>query len=193
MASSPASSARASGPGRIPAPIISPRSTSLVVATPSSTNDTASANALSWKRSTTVISAVAASISAPVCVVALAGLLPELAGLHQLPHQRVDVEAVAVAGLQMLGDVEHRVQPEQVGQEEGPHRGHLRPGDLLVDLLRGAAALLLIAPDLGRRGVQHPVDHEPGVLAAANRILADLHGEVGRRLGRLLGGVVALD
>ena len=59
---------------------------------------------------------VAASISASVRVVALAGLLAELAGLDQLLHLRVDVEAVAVAVVQVLGDVQDRVEPEQVAR-----------------------------------------------------------------------------
>ena len=89
--------------------------------------------------------------------------------------------------------MQHGVQAEQVGEEEGAHRRHLGVGDLLVDLLGGAPALVLVAPDLRGRRVQDPVDDEPGLLAAADRVLADLHGEVGSRLRRLLGRVLPLD
>src|SRR4051794_10906271 len=121
MASSPAPSARATGPGRVPPPLILPRSASFLPAAPSSTTLTASTNAFNWKRSTTVIEsvAVAASISASVFVVAVTGLLAELSGLDEVLHLRVHVEAIAIALLQVLGDVQHGVQAEEVGEVEG--------------------------------------------------------------------------
>src|SRR5205823_6783642 len=175
--------------GRMPAPIIMPISMSLRLATPSSRTRQASANAFREKRSTTLPAAfrdacaVACSISlTPVVVEALAGLLSEVPRRHQLLHLGRDVEPIAVGLLQVLGDVQDGVEPEQVAQVEGPHRRHLRVRDLLVDLLCGASGLVLVAPDLAGRRVENPVDHEARHLDTPNRVLADLLSEVDGRL-----------
>src|SRR4051812_26039042 len=93
----------------------------------------------------------------------------------------------------MLGDVQHRVEAEQVGKEERAHRHRARLLDHLVDLLDVEALLGDGLPDLGGGRVEDAVHDEPGRLAAADRLLADLLGEVVGDLRRLLRGVLALD
>ena len=93
----------------------------------------------------------------------------------------------------MLGDVKHGVEPEQVGEEEGAHRGDLGGRDRLVDRLQGQALLFLGAPDLADRRHQDPVDDEAGDLAADDRLLADRLREVVGGGGGLLRGVVSDD
>src|SRR5262245_27628437 len=97
----------------IPAPAIIPRSISRSEATPSSSTRQLSTSALSVNRST--MSWV--SVSAAVLIEALPGLGAQVAGRDQLLHPPVHEEALAVGLLQMLGDVQHRVEPEQVGEE----------------------------------------------------------------------------
>src|SRR3954466_10122750 len=177
MTSSPASSAREKGPGRMPPPIIIPISMSLAEATPSSSTRQDSTRVFRPIRSTSV--SVTSAGSVPVLIEPLPGLLAELSGLDELLHLRRHVEALAIALLEVLGDVQHRVEPEQVGQEERAHRDGARVLDHLVDLLDVEALLLGHAPDLRPSGVQDAVHHEPGNLAAANRGLADRLGEVG--------------
>src|SRR5207302_5426242 len=116
--SRPRSSARANGPGTTPAPAIIPISTSLVPAIPSSTTRQASTSALSWERSTRV--SVACDVVLAVLIEPLPGLLTVVPGLDQLLHGGRDVEPVAEAVPQVLGHVEHRVEPEPVRQEERP-------------------------------------------------------------------------
>ena len=60
----------------------------------------------------------------------------------------------------MLGDVQHRVEAEQVDEEERAHRRDVGGGDRLVDLLDREALLLLGAPDLADGRVEDPVDDE---------------------------------
>ena len=93
----------------------------------------------------------------------------------------------------MLGDVEDRVEAEQVGEEERPHRRDLGGRDRLVDRLQREALLLLGAPDLADRRHQDPVDDEAGHLAADDRLLLDRLGEVVGDRGGLRGGVLAGD
>src|SRR5437763_5721479 len=131
--SSPCSSARANGPGMMPAPAIIPMSMSLMPATPSSSTRQASTSAFSPKRSTSV--PVADSVA--LLIEALSCLLAEFARLDQLLHLRRHVEAVAVRLAQVDGHVQDGVEPEQVGQEERAHRRRLRVGHDLVDLLNG--------------------------------------------------------
>src|SRR5437763_3085185 len=120
--SRPRSSARAKGPGRMPAPIIIPISMSLAEASSSSRTRQDSTSALSVKRSTSVsVASLAAVLIEP-----LPGLLTEVPGVHELLHPLGDVEAVAVALVQVLGNVQHGVQAEQVAQAEGPHARRLR-------------------------------------------------------------------
>src|SRR4051794_27392410 len=191
ISSSPRSSAAANGPGMIPAPIIMPMSMSLIAATPSSTRRHASTSDLSWKRSTTV--SRTCSVSAAVLIETLSGLLAEVAGFNQLLHRRVDVEALAVAVDHVLRDVQRGVEARHVGQEERAHRERLRLLDLLVDLLRALARLLLRAPDLGGARHQDAVDDEARDLAAAHGRLADCLGEVGRGLESVLRRSLAFD
>src|SRR6478609_4463397 len=190
MSSSPWSSARANGPGNMPNPVIIARSMSRIVATPSSRTRQDSTNAFRPKRSTSVAASVV--VSAAVLIEPLPGLLAEVAGGHQLLHALVHVEPLAVGVTQVLGDLEHGVQPEHVGEEERPHRQSARLLHELVDLLRGETLLLLDAPDLGDRGIGDAVADEPRNLAAADRHLADRLGEVGCRLHGLRRRVVAL-
>src|SRR5438874_11760767 len=112
----------------IPAPAIIPRSMSFIDATPSSSTRQLSTSAFSVKRSTSA--SVETSVS--VLIEALAGLGPEIAGGDELLHPLVDVEALAVAVLEVLGDVQHGVEAEQVGEQERPHRRGLRVGHELV-------------------------------------------------------------
>ena len=93
----------------------------------------------------------------------------------------------------MLGDVQDRVEAEQVGEEEGAHRRHLGGGDRLVDRLQREALLLLGAPDLADRRHQDAVDDEAGHLAADDRLLLDRLGEVVGGGGGLRRGVLADD
>jgi hypothetical protein len=74
--------------------------------------------------------------------------------------------------------VQDRVEAEQVDEEERAHRRDLGALDGLVDLLDRQAALLLGAPDLGRRRVEDPVDDEPRDLVTGDRLLLDRLGEV---------------
>src|SRR5258705_3638994 len=169
MSSRPRSSAAANGPGMIPAPIIIPMSMSLIWATPSSTRRQASTNDLSWKRSTTVSSTASPDCwSAAVLIETLSGLLAEVLLLDEFLHAGVDVEALAVRVDHVAGDVERRVEAGHVGEEEGTHRERLRLLDLLVDLLRRLAGLLLGAPDLGGARHQDAVVDEAGDLADAH-------------------------
>src|ERR1700741_3152024 len=101
----------------IPAPAIIPRSMSFIALTPSSSTRQDSTSALSVKRSTRAV----ASISAAVLIEALSGLGGEIALGHQLLHLLVHEEAVPVGVAQVLGDVQHRVEAEQVDEEERAH------------------------------------------------------------------------
>ena len=93
----------------------------------------------------------------------------------------------------MLGDVADGVEAEQVGEEEGAHRGDLGRRDRLVDRLQREALLLLGAPDLADRRHQDFVDDEAGHLAADDRLLLDRLGEVVGGGGGLARGVLADD
>src|SRR4051812_33191195 len=186
--SSPRSSARANGPGRMPAPAIMPTSMSLMPAMPSSRTRQHSTSVLSVKRSTSVS---VACDSAAVLIETLSGLGAEVAGLDQLLHALVDVEALVAERLvQVLGHVQCDIEADHVGEEERAHRRRLRLGHDLVDLLWVDPLLVLHAPDLGYGGVEDPVHDEARRLGAADRLLADLLREVQRRLERLLGGLV---
>src|SRR5205807_2194069 len=94
-------------------------------AIPSSSTRQLSTSALSVKRSTSAW----VSISAPVLIETLSGLRAKVAFGDQLLHAAVDVEAIAVGLAQVLGNVQNRVEAEQVGEEEGTHRGGLRLAD----------------------------------------------------------------
>src|SRR4051794_12095964 len=168
--SRPCSSARANGPGRMPAPAIMPMSMSLMPAMPSSSTRQDSTSAFRPKRSTRV--PVADSVA--VLIETLSGLLAEVARRDQLLHLRRDVEAVAQRLVQVLGHVEDGIQAEQVGQEERPHRGRLGIRDDLVDLLDGHVLVVADPPDLRHGRVEDPVDDEARRLDAADRLLADL-------------------
>src|SRR5436190_21526089 len=165
--SSPCSSARANGPGMIPAPAIMPMSMSLMPATPSSSTRQASTSAFRPKRSTSV--PVADSVA--VLIEALSGLLAEVARPDQLLHLRRHVEAVAQRLAQVDGHVQDRVEPQQVGQEERAHRRRLRVGHDLVDLLDRHVLLVADLPDLRDGGVEDAVHDEAGRLGAADRLL----------------------
>src|SRR5918992_1694070 len=137
MVSSPASSARANGPGRMPAPIIIPISMSLAEATPSSRTRQASTRVLRpirWTRASVV--ALAVLIEAPP------GLLAEVSRLHQLLHPIHHVEALAVRLAQVLGHVERGVEAGPVGEEERAHRDRAGVLEDLVDLQRVEPLLL---------------------------------------------------
>src|SRR5215211_7619973 len=190
--SSPASSARVNGPGRMPAPIIMPISMSFAEATPSSSTRQDSTRVLRPIRSTTQMR-LDPPCALAVLIEPLPRLLAEVPRLHQLLHPLRDVEAVPVRVVQVLGRVKGDDEPGQVGQEERPHRDGALLLDYLVDLERVELLLLVHAPDLGGRRDEDPVDNEAGHLAAADRRLADRLGEVGGRLKRLVRGVVALD
>ena len=122
-----------------------------------------------------------------------AALGAELAVGDQLLQALVDVEALAVGLVEVLGDVQDGVEAEQVGEEERAHRRHLGAGDRLVDRLQREAVLLLGAPDLADRRHQDPVDDEAGDLTADDRLLLDRLGEVVGGGGGLLRGVLADD
>ncbi len=97
---------------------------------------------------------VAGQVRLAVRVGALSPALgAELALGDELLHALVDVEALAVGLLEVLGDVQDRVEAEHVGEEERAHRRRLGGRDALVDRLDREPALLLLAPDLadGRR------------------------------------------
>src|SRR5947209_13842281 len=113
-----------------PAPAIIPRSISRTEAIPSSNTRQLSTSALRVKRSTR--SAVSASVA--VLIEPLPGLDPEVTSRDQLLHPPVDVEPVAQRLLQVLGDVQHGVEAEQVGEEERTHRRSLRLADDPVEL-----------------------------------------------------------
>src|SRR5438270_3824681 len=98
-----------------------PRSMSFIDAMPSSSTRQLSTSAFSVKRSIRAW----VSISVPVLIEALSGLGPEVLFRHQLLHALVDVEAVAVGLLEVLGHVQDGVEPEQVGEEERAHRRRL--------------------------------------------------------------------
>src|SRR3954468_5425947 len=104
----------------MPAPIIIPISMSLAEATPSSRTRQDSTRVFRPIRSTSV--SVTCGLSVPVLIEPLPGLLAEVPRLDELLHLRRHVEAVTVALLEMHGHVQHRVEPEQVGEEEGAHR-----------------------------------------------------------------------
>src|SRR4051812_35770634 len=136
--SSPRKSARANGPGTMPAPSISPMSMSRTPAMPSSSTRQASTNAFSWKRSTIRSST---AVCSGVLIEALPGLGAQRALLDELLHAAMDVEAVAVRVVQVARHLQRRVQPAHVGHPERPHR-HLRAlAQELVHLLHGDAAL----------------------------------------------------
>src|SRR4051812_9390066 len=187
--SRPCASARANGPGMIPAPAIMPMSMSLMPAMPSSSTRQDSTSAFRPKRSTSV--PVADSVA--VLIEALSGLLPEVARLDQLLHLRRHVEAVAQRLVEVLGHVQDRVEPEQVGEEERAHRRSLRVGDELVYLVDSDVLLVADLPDLRDRRVEDAVDDEARRLGAADRLLADRLREVEGGLHGLLRRLVALD
>src|SRR5947209_13428908 len=119
-----------------------PRSMSLIEAIPSSSTRQLSTSAFSVKRS---ISASVSS-SVPVLIEALSGLGPEVPIGDEPLHALVDVEAIAVGLLEVLGDVQDGVEAEQVGEEEWSHRRRLRLGHYLVDLFDVGSVILLEAP-----------------------------------------------
>src|SRR5215216_979059 len=182
--SRPVASALANGGGMIPKPVIIARSMSRMVATPSSSTRHDSTNALSEKRSTSR----SVEASAAVLIEPLSGLRAQVAGVHALLHAAMDVEALAVGLLEVLGDVQHRVEAEHVGEEERAHGHGLGLGEHLVELLGGDLFLLLDAPHLRDRGVGDPVADEAGALGAADRHLPDGLGEIGRGLRGLRRG-----
>src|SRR3954454_9305872 len=143
--SRPCPSARANGPGMMPAPAIMPMSMSLMPATPSSSTRQASTSAFRPKRSTSV--PVADSVA--VLIEALSGLLAEVARPDQLLHLRRHVEAVAERLVQVLGHVQDGIQAEQVGEEERAHRRRLGVGDDLVDVLDRDVLFVADLPYLG--------------------------------------------
>src|ERR1700749_309816 len=98
------------------APAISPRSMSFIDATPSSSSRQPSMNAFSAKRS----SSSAVRGSAAVLIEPPPGLDAEVARVDQLTHSAVDIEAVPVALVEVLGHVHDRVDPQQIGDEERP-------------------------------------------------------------------------
>src|SRR5438034_10806793 len=104
--SRPCSSARAKGPGMMPAPAIMPMSMSLMPAMPSSSTRQDSTSAFRPKRSTSVL--VADSVA--VLIEALSGLLAEVARLDQLLYLRPHVEAVAAGLAQVDGHVQDGVE-----------------------------------------------------------------------------------
>src|SRR3982750_816352 len=168
--SRPCASARANGPGRMPAPAIMPMSMSLIPAMPSSSTRQDSTSAFRPKRSTSV--PVADSVA--VLIEALSGLLTEVARLDQLLHLRRHVEAVAQRLLEVLGHVQDGVEAEQLAEEERAHRRRLRVGYVLVDLLDCDVLLVAHLPDLRHRGVEDAIHDKPRRLGAADRLLADL-------------------
>src|SRR3989442_4623203 len=107
ISSRPCSSARANGPGTLPAPAIIPMSMSLIPAIPSSSTRQASTRVLRPERSTSVSSA--GDVVLAVLIEPLPRLLPEIAGFNQLLHRRCDEEPLAVAVAEVLGHVEHGV------------------------------------------------------------------------------------
>src|SRR4051812_4420537 len=170
--SRPRKSARANGPGIMPVPIISARSTSRTPATPSSTTRHASTIALSVKRS-----AIRSSSRLPGSIVLIeppAALGPEVAALDALLHALVDVETVAVGVAHVAGNRHDGVEAGHVGHAERAHRHLDLFPDELVELLHRHAGLVLIAPDLRRDGGQDAIDHEAGAFERPDRHLADL-------------------
>ena len=90
-----------------------------------------------------------------------AGLGAELAVGDELLHALGDVEAFLAVGLdEVLGDVQDRVQAEQVDEVVRPDRHHAGGADALVDRLDREPLLLLLAPDLGDARVEDAVDDE---------------------------------
>src|SRR3954468_10447107 len=139
--SSPRKSARANGPGTMPAPSIRPMSMSRTPATPSSSTRQASTNAFSWKRSA---SRSSTAVRSGVLIEALPALGAEGALVDELLHALVDVEAVAVGVVQVARHLQRGVQAAHVGHPERAHR-HLRPlAQELVDVLDGGAGLVLV-------------------------------------------------
>src|SRR3954469_20135491 len=173
----------------MPAPAIMPISMSLSDAMPSSRTRHDSTIVLSCRRSTSV--PVASSVA--VLIETLSGLRAEVAGVDQLLHLRHHVEAVAERLVQVLGHVQDGVEAQHVGEEERAHRHGARLLDHLVHVLHVEALLVHRLPDLGGRGVEDAVHDEAGRLAAADRLLLDLLGEVVGGLHRLLGRLEALD
>src|SRR3954469_12835317 len=167
----------------MPAPAIMPISMSLSEAMPSSRTRHDSTSVFSDSRWTSVL---VASLVA-VLIEALSGLRAEVSCLDQFLHLGHDVEAVAERVVQVLRDVQDRVEAEHVGEEERPHRDGAGLLDHLVDLLHVEALLVDRLPDLARRRVQDPVDDEAGRLGTADRLLLDLLGEVVGVLYRFFG------
>ena len=109
----------AAGPARVmPAPVIIPRSMSVVVATPSSSTRQASTNVLSVTSSTssTTSGSASPSVSASPCGVETrrrsSRRACRRARARRIPSWHV--EAVAVGLVEVLGDVEDGVEAEQV-------------------------------------------------------------------------------
>src|SRR3954454_15535398 len=145
--SRPRRSARANGPGIMPVPIIIPRSTSRTPATPSSSTRHASTKAFSVKRSASF-----GSIAFSVLIEALPRLGAEVTLLDERLHALVNVEAVAVGVAHVARDLHDRVEPAHVGDAERAHRHVHGLGDVLVELGRVDARLVLVAPELARGG-----------------------------------------
>ena len=96
-----------------------------------------------------VVLAAAARLAA--LVEAAAALRAELAARDQLAHALVHVEALAVGLLQVLGDGQHRVEPDHVGERERSDRRGLGGDDRRVDGGDREAVLLLGPPELAER------------------------------------------
>ena len=86
--------------------------------------------------------------------------------------------------------MQHRVEPEQVDEEVGTHRHHVRRAHTLVDQLDRELLLLLRTPDLRGARVEDAVDHEARHLRADDRLLANRLRERDRRGEGLLRGLI---
>jgi hypothetical protein len=93
----------------------------------------------------------------------------------------------------MLGDVQHSVEAQHVGEQERSERRDLRVGDRTVQRSDVQPQLLLGAPQLAGGRRQHTIDDEARRVAAADRRLANRRREAGRHGHRLRRRLNALD
>ena len=167
ITSSPAASARANGGGARPAPAASATSISRAPATPSSSTRQASTSAL--QREALDELGRVGSTSAPrraglaaLVEAAAAGLGAELAAGDQLAQPVVDVEALAVGLVQVLGDRQRRCRGRSwSASANGPHRRDPGGGDRAVERRRPQSR----APPATRHSspsadAEHAVDDE---------------------------------
>src|SRR5450756_1848224 len=108
------------------------------------------------------------------------GLPPQVPRVDRLDEEWTGaVFRVLEAVIEDVGDGQHCVETDEVGESQGPHRlveAELHP---FVDVLCRGDALIQSEDRLVEHGDEHPVDDEAGVVLGDGHLLAQLDHHVG--------------